>query len=411
MEPEEMRTPISRSSHPTSQVQDIEMYEHSPTRSEEGVAPPHAVNITPRWNESKTTIWKVTATCWCMLVMGANDASYGAIIPYLELYYRKSYTVISLVFLAPFAGYIISAILSNLIHLQLGRKGVAIIGPGCHLLAFAIISIHPPFPVLVMMYLVIGFASGIQNAAWNVWVENMANPHEVLGVLPGFYGVGATCSPLIATTVITKAGWEWFSFYYLMVGAAAMALFYTVGAFWSETGSKYKQENPNLPNRSALSQTRHALTYSVTWTSAMFLFLYGGIEVGIGGWIVVFMTYVRNGSAFAPGMTETGFSLGITLGRLVPYFILSAFAVSLIGFFTGTIFPGVVVVTTRLLPKNVHVAAISFTTALSMGGGSVFPFMIGAISQAKGVNILQPIILAMLSAALLIWLGLLRFSK
>lgn len=190
------------------------------------------------------------------------------------------------------------------------------------------------------MYLVIGFASGIQNAAWNVWVENMANPHEVLGVLPGFYGVGATCSPLIATTVITKAGWEWFSFYYLMVsvqrsfvaytmrlmnyhqvGAAAMALFYTVGAFWSETGSKYKQENPNLPNRSALSQTRHALTYSVTWTSAMFLFLYGGIEVGIGGWIVVFMTYVRNGSAFAPGMTETGFSLGITLGRFVLGFV------------------------------------------------------------------------------------------
>lgn len=67
------------------------------------------------------------------------------------------------------------------------------------------------------MYLTIGFGSGIQNAAWNVWIGNMANSNEVLGFLHGFYGLGATCSPLIATTVITKAGWAWFSFYYLMV--------------------------------------------------------------------------------------------------------------------------------------------------------------------------------------------------
>lgn len=153
------------------------------------------------------------------------------------------------------------------------------------------------------------------------------------------------------------------------------------------------------------------------------------------------MTSVRHGSAFASGMTETGFWLGVTLGRfvlgfvspwlgekfsivvyllisisfelifwLVPQFIVSAFAVSLVGFFTGTIFPGVVVVATRQLPKNVHVAAIGFVAALSMGGGSVFPFMIGAISQAKGVMVLQPIMLAMLTVALGIWVALLRFT-
>jgi fucose permease len=96
------------------------------------------------------------------------------------------------------------------------------IGPGFHLLAFAIISIHPPFPVLVVMFLFIGFGSGIQDAAWNVWVGNMANSNEVLGFLHGFYGVGATASPLIATSLITKAGWEWFNFYYLLVCICAL---------------------------------------------------------------------------------------------------------------------------------------------------------------------------------------------
>lgn len=151
------------------------------------------------------------------------------------------------------------------------------------------------------------------------------------------------------------------------------------------------------------------------------------------------MTNIRHGSAFASGMTETGFWLGITVGRfvlgfvsprvgqklsialyiilamglelvfwLVPQFIVSAVAVSLVGFFLGTIFPGVVVVATRLLPKDLHVSAIGFAAALSMGGGAVFPFFIGAISAAKGVGILQPILLGMLAVALGIWGSILR---
>jgi fucose permease len=60
------------------------------------------------------------------------------------------------------------------------------------------------------------------------------------------------------------------------------------------------------------------------------------------------------------------------------------------------------------LPKHLHVAAIGFAAAFSMGGGAVFPFMIGAIAQAKGVSVLQPILLAMLAVALMIWATLLR---
>lgn len=173
-----------------------------------------------------------------------------------------------------------------------------------------------------------------------------------------------------------------------------------------------------------------------------FLFLYGGVEVAIGGWIVVFMTNVRHGSAFASGMAETGFWLGITVGRfvlgfvsprigaklsvalylvlaivlellfwLIPQFIVSALMVSFVGFFMGTIFPGVVVVATDLLPKDLHVSAIGFAAAFSMGGGAVFPFMIGAIAQAKGVSVLQPILLAMLVVALGMWGLLFRVPK
>jgi hypothetical protein len=53
------------------------------SQTEDETPPLHAVNVAPRWNESKTTLWKVTATFWCAFVMGSNDAAYGAIIPYV----------------------------------------------------------------------------------------------------------------------------------------------------------------------------------------------------------------------------------------------------------------------------------------------------------------------------------------
>jgi fucose permease len=59
----------------------------------------------------------------------------------------------------------------------------------------------------------------------------------------------------------------------------------------------------------------------VTWICAFFLLGYVGIEVALGGWIVTFMMRVRNGEAFASGMTATGFWLGITFGRVVLGFI------------------------------------------------------------------------------------------
>jgi hypothetical protein len=41
----------------------------------------------------------------------------------------------------------------------------------------------------------------------------------------------------------------------------------------------------------------------------------------------------------------------------------------------------------------------------------VLPFAVGAIAQAKGVQVLQPIILAILVVLFVIWLGLPKIEK
>lgn len=96
---------------------------------------------------------------------------------------------------------------------------------------------------------------------------------------------------------------------------------------------------------------------------------------------------------------------------LVPQFIVSAVAVGLIGVFLGPVFASVIVVMSKLLPRHLHVGAIGFAAACGSSGAAVLPFAVGAIAQAKGVQVLKPVILALLVIVLGIWVALPRIEK
>lgn len=204
-------------------------------------------------------------------------------------------------------------------------------------------------------------------------------------------------------------------------------------AFKHAIGAEYRRTHPPDPTTNK-SRTGEALKNHITWLCAIFLLCYVGVEVSLGGWLVTFMLDVRHAQAFAAGMTATGFWLGIMFGRLVlgfvtgrigeklaiaiylllsmglelmfwliPSFISSAVFSALLGFFLGPMFPAAVVVATKLLPLRIHVSAIGFSAAFGGGGAAVLPFAVGAIAQAKGVRVLQPIILAFLVVLLALW--------
>lgn len=93
---------------------------------------------------------------------------------------------------------------------------------------------------------------------------------------------------------------------------------------------------------------------------------------------------------------------------LIPQFYVSAVAIALQGFFLGPLFPTSVVVATKLLPKHLHVAAIGFAASVGGCGAALMPFAVGAIAQSKGVEVLQPVILALEVVILGVWVGLPR---
>lgn len=57
----------------------------SNVRDEVEQPPGNAVEALQRWNNPRINILRVLATFWSFLVVGMNDGSYGALVPYVSI--------------------------------------------------------------------------------------------------------------------------------------------------------------------------------------------------------------------------------------------------------------------------------------------------------------------------------------
>lgn len=349
----------------------------------------------------------------------------------------------SVVFLSSFIGYATAAVANHWIHVRFGQRGIAFLGCSLHILAYLAITQHPPYAVLVGIFVLAGLGNGVIDASWNAWIGAMADSSKLMGLLHAFYGLGAALAPLIATSLFTKRGWQWYEFYYIMAAAAAVEFATSVTVFWNagpleEHQPEQVSDSPDESNGSS-SPTVQAMKIPSTWIISAFLFAYVGSEVTIGGWLQTFLIDLRQAPRFASGIVNFVYWAGLTGGRvalgfLTPYLkqnqrfavttyltacivmqlvfclvdniVASAIAVSFLGFFLGPLFPEAVIAQTRILPKNLHVAAVGFASALGSAGGCTFPFLTGAIAKWQGIGVLQPMVLAILVVCLGLWLML-----
>lgn len=61
-------------------------------------------------------------------------------------------------------GYSVAAFMSDPIHMKLGQRGMAMLGPLFRLVAYAVLAIHPPYAVVVIIFVFAGFGNGIIDA-------------------------------------------------------------------------------------------------------------------------------------------------------------------------------------------------------------------------------------------------------
>lgn len=175
--------------------------------------------------------------------------------------------------------------------------------------------------------------------------------------------------------------------------------------------------------------------YLATWLSALYFLAYVGTETAISGWIVSFMVRHRNATPYLANMASSGFWGGMAVGRFalgvvtdklgvgranIFYFLITiAFQVvfafvhvpiasivfmTLIGFFMGPMFASGVVLLTRLLPAELHVAAVSFVASAGQVGAALLPFGIGAFIKGLGIGVFRFAVIIQSTLALLAWI-------
>lgn len=209
-------------------------------------------------------------------------------------------------------------------------------------------------------------------------------------------------------------------------------------AFWSESAAVYRLTHQNEESDDK-AHTKAALRFPATWWCAAYFLAYVGVETATSGWVVSFMLRSRSATPYLAGLSSSGFWAGMAIGRLVlgpltdrigvrkatvlyfaiaviveilfailPYASISVVLMVILGFLMGPLFPSGVIVLTQLLPKELHIAAVSFVASLGQIGGALLPFGIGAVVEGLGIGVFCYAILVQSILAMLLWIAFSR---
>jgi fucose permease len=432
-------------------------HERDVTPGELEASPPHSPvienssPIAPSFWYPIMNKWRVLAACLIYFGNGINDAVNGALIPSMEDYYNIGYAVVSLIFVANAAGFLLAAPTSNALVSALGRAKCLMLAEVFMLVGYVMIVCTPPFPVVVVAYTFLGFGCATNLALNNIFCANLASSTVLLGIVHGAYGVGGTVAPIMATAMVSN-GILWSRFFLITIGLRIACFFFAGWAFQnyesegingcSNSLQETHSRNTGTESTSKLRLLRRAISNKTTLIGALFIFSYQGAEVSESGWIISYLINDRSGDPAKVGYVTAGFWAGITLGRFtlthfaarigekrfvagltigsvvfqilawqIPNVVGGAVAVSIVGFLLGPAYPCATTVFARLLPGNLQMSAIAFIASAGSSGGAIVPFTTGILAQATSAFVLHPICIAFFVVMLGCWVALPKIRK
>nr|QFR37064.1 MFS transporter [Cyberlindnera americana] len=397
-------------------------------------------------------IYRVLAGCSWVFSLGMSDGALGALLPHIESYYGISYAIVSLLWLGNAIGYLLVAFSAHHIDRLLGMQKSLTLCVALFSVMFALISSGTLFPVLVVGFFFGGLGGAMALSQYNIFLSKLHNGPKYLGIFHGCYGLGAFISPLLGTAMI-NAGIKWHYFYFIPLGLSLFTLVFTPLAFqnchidlakWDHNDNPQQENNDieitEVQEQPATTEPKNdfkaALKDYRSWLTCSFIFFYQGAEVSIGGWMVTYLIDYRHADESSIGYVSSGIWGGVTLGRflltyplstycgvrrsimvlhvsiivldllawLVPNIIVDSVCASLIGLCIGPIYPMMVGLLTRILPRKIRFCAMTLGTAFGSSGGSAVPFTVGMASQFKGTYVLHPIFLVCFSCMFVSWI-------
>ncbi|KAJ7033674.1 major facilitator superfamily domain-containing protein [Mycena alexandri] len=375
------------------------------------------------------------ALYWCLFLAGWNDGSAGPLIPRIQRVYHVNFAIVSLVFVFACVGFIGGAMINVPLTDRLGFGKMIFLGSLCQIVAYAMQAPAPPFPVFVLSFVINGVGVAIQDAQANGYIASLRRNSETkMGLLHGAYGAGALVAPIVATQFAQMNRW---SFHYLASLGVAISNTIVLTLVFRMKGQDELLisvgESAGETSTSEHSTFRQILSTKTVHLLAFFILVYVGIEVTIGGWIVTYIIDVRGGGP-SSGYVSAGFFGGLMTGRIallwlnqkigerrvlflysvlaiglevvvwkVPSLIGDAVAVSIVGVLLGPIYPIVMNVSGRVLPRWILTGSIGWIAGFGQAGSALFPFITGAIASKTGIKALQPLLISMMSLMVVLW--------
>ena len=361
------------------------------------------------------------------ILIGANDAVIGILLPRWGDYYQVDKTTLSCAFLAGSVGYLIAALNSNFLSRKLGNVKFLLLGKTSFLIGIIIFCCQPPLYILLGVPLLLGFGAAILEAALNSHLAKLPNKTALLNYLHAFYGVGALLSPFIASQLLANE-FSWNAIY-LVFGAVSLTLLISIQRIFT----KADQGNSNREINTHSQES--PLKYRFVWLFAFFLLFYAGAEISLGHWSYSFLTEYRHETTELAGWLVSGYWLGLTVGRiaiaplahklgskgiintcligvvcgllifnLISLSLISGFGLLLTGFCLGPILPTAFAFLSNVIPSHLLMGAISFIASLSSLGKALFPWLAGNVAEGLGLEMFLPYVILLAVAMVACWI-------
>jgi Na+/melibiose symporter-like transporter len=105
----------------------------------------------PRMNR-----WRLVACCIGFFTQGLTDSATGAVLPYIQDHYRIGFAIVSMIFVANAVGFVAAAPFVHMLQEKFGRSKVLASCGVMNVLAYVSLVCQPPFPVVVLAFLLLG---------------------------------------------------------------------------------------------------------------------------------------------------------------------------------------------------------------------------------------------------------------
>ncbi|KAI7872560.1 major facilitator superfamily domain-containing protein [Spinellus fusiger] len=403
--------------------------------SESGTAKPKAES----WSDLRPYLFPILTTNFVNILGGLNDGAFGVMIPRLKHHYDISNGTVSLLFLFNAIGFFISGISNGYIVKTIGQRATIYVAGFSLLFTYSIAATGMPFHIMLFLMMFQGGSIALLDAAVNVYTAKLPMATFMLNILHACYGVGAMISPIVSTMFLVR-GITWQAVYVFLGCVAILNLVsITIGFRNVELdhledvthGSDDQEENSP---KSTLYVPSHPIRNPVTILIALYILIYVGVEIVLGGWGYTFLTEGRHGDKAIMGNVTAGYWAGLAIGRLLLGYlagrcgekrtvsaltlasvlavivfglsesvVVDSIALVTLGFLIGPMFPTSISLASQVLPRSMHATSIGFITAIGASGAAVLPFFAGVIADKFGIQTIPAVCLAMLVGMEIMW--------